>query len=155
MCCFLFFYPLILCNYIYLCYCYADNSVKIRGGIVDRIVFEDLLGWKNRKEKMPLILTGARQVGKTWLMKEFGKRYFKNVAYVSFDSNPKINETLETTLSPTELLLILQSETKTPITRDTLILFDEIQESPRALLSLKYFCEDAPEYSVMAAGRPQ
>jgi predicted AAA+ superfamily ATPase len=101
---------------------------------------------------MPLILTGARQVGKTWLMKEFGKRYFKNVAYVSFDSNPKINETLETTLSPPELLSILQSETNTRITRDTLILFDEIQESPRALLSLKYFCEDAPEYNVMAAG---
>jgi len=118
---------------------------------MDRIIFEDLLEWKNR-EKMPLILTGARQVGKTWLMKEFGKRYFKNVAYVSFDSNPKINETLETTLSPPELLSILQSETNTPITRDTLILFDEIQESPRALLSLKYFCEDAPEYNIMAAG---
>jgi len=123
-----------------------------RGFFMDRTVFEALLDWKNRKEKMPLILTGARQVGKTWLMKEFGKRRFKNVAYVSFDSNPKINETLETTLSPPELLSILQSETNTPITRDTLIVFDEIQESPRALLSLKYFCEDAPEYNVMAAG---
>ncbi|GBU20419.1 hypothetical protein R80B4_00297 [Fibrobacteres bacterium R8-0-B4] len=86
---------------------------------MDRIIFEKMLEWKNRKEKMPLILTGARQVGKTWLMKEFGKRCFKNVAYVSFDSNPKINETLETTLSPPELLSILQSETNTPITRDT------------------------------------
>jgi predicted AAA+ superfamily ATPase len=119
---------------------------------IDRFIFEDLLEWKNRKDRMPLILTGARQVGKTWLMKEFGRRCFKNTAYVTFDSNPKINDALETTLSPPELLAVLQSETGTPITRDTLILFDEIQESPRALLSLKYFCEEAPEYNVMAAG---
>jgi hypothetical protein len=85
-------------------------------------------------------------------MKEFGKRHFKNTAYISFDSSPKLNEALETTIYPAEFLPILQSETETPITPDTLIVFDEIQESPRALLSLKYFRETAPEYSVIAAG---
>jgi predicted AAA+ superfamily ATPase len=119
---------------------------------MDRYIFEKLSEWKNKKERMPLILTGARQVGKTWLMKEFGKRYYKNTAYISFDENPKLNETLENTVSPAEILPILQSETNTPINSETLIIFDEIQESPRALLSLKYFCENAPEYNIIAAG---
>ncbi|MCL1947575.1 MAG: AAA family ATPase [Chitinivibrionia bacterium] len=119
---------------------------------MDRNIFEKLLEWKNKKEKMPLILTGTRQVGKTWLMKEFGRRYFKNTAYISFDSNPKLNDTLENTVSPDEILPILQSETNTPVTPETLIIFDEIQESPRALLSLKYFCENAPKYNIISAG---
>jgi len=119
---------------------------------MNRHILEELLEWKNRERRSPLILVGARQVGKTWLMKEFGKKHFKNTAYISFDSNPKLNETLENTMSPPEILAMLQSETGVVITKETLIIFDEIQDSPRALLSLKYFCENAPEYHIIAAG---
>lgn len=111
-----------------------------------------LAAWKNSPNRMPLLLTGARQTGKTWLMRRFGREYYTNTVYISFDENPKLNRALEDTVSPRELLPLIQAETGESINADTLIIFDEIQESPRALMSLKYFCENAPEYHVMAAG---
>src|SRR5215469_8840562 len=92
------------------------GSNRWRGAFgMDRAVFAGLREWKGRRDRMPLLLTGARQVGKTWLMREFGKRCFRNTAYVSFDSNPKLNRTLEATIYPAEFLPMLQSETNTVI----------------------------------------
>lgn len=115
--------------------------------------FEDLITWKNSKNKQPLIIRGARQVGKTWLMKEFGKTNYKNVAYVHFDNNSRMEELFKGDLVPSKIIEGLQIETGIKIEpRETLIIFDEIQEVPRALTSLKYFQEEAPEYDIIAAG---
>lgn len=115
--------------------------------------FEDLITWKNSKNKQPLIIRGARQVGKTWLMKEFGKTNYKNVAYVHFDNNSRMEELFKGDLVPSKIIEGLQIETGIKIEpKETLIIFDEIQEVPRALTSLKYFQEEAPEYDIIAAG---
>lgn len=115
--------------------------------------FEDLITWKNSKNKQPLIIRGARQVGKTWLMKEFGKTNYKNVAYVHFDNNSRMEELFKGDLVPSKIIEGLQIETGIKIKpRETLIIFDEIQEVPRALTSLKYFQEETPEYDIIAAG---
>ena len=114
---------------------------------------EDLITWKNSKNKQPLIIRGARQVGKTWLMKEFGKQNYKNVAYVHFDNNSRMEELFKGDLVPSKIIEGLQIETGVKIEpKETLIIFDEIQEVPRALTSLKYFQEEAPEYDIIAAG---
>ena len=114
---------------------------------------EDLITWKNSKNKQPLIIRGARQVGKTWLMKEFGKQNYKNVAYVHFDNNSRMEELFKGDLVPSKIIEGLQIETGVKIKpKETLIIFDEIQEVPRALTSLKYFQEEAPEYDIIAAG---
>ena len=118
-----------------------------------RNAFQQMLEWKNATGRKPLIIRGARQVGKTWLMKEFGKQEFKNTVYINFDSNPEMRELFRGSLDVDHLitgLQILSGEKIAP--RDTLLIFDEVQEEPRALSSLKYFCEDAPEYAVAAAG---
>jgi predicted AAA+ superfamily ATPase len=118
-----------------------------------RNAIEELKLWKDREGRMPLLLVGARQVGKTWLLKEFGRKFYKNVAYVSFDVNPAMSNLFSGTVSPKEIIPVLRAETGAAIKPDeTLIIFDEVQESPRALLSMKYFCEEAPEYHVAAAG---
>jgi predicted AAA+ superfamily ATPase len=118
-----------------------------------RNALEQLKSWKDGPGRMPLLLTGARQVGKTWLLKTFGRECFGSVAYLSFDSNPALAETLENTVSPKDVLPLLAAETGTSIgPGDTLIVFDEIQVCPRALTALKYFCEEAPEYHIAAAG---
>jgi hypothetical protein len=102
---------------------------------------------------MPLIIKGARQVGKTWLMQEFGKTQYKKVAYVSFDNNPRLDILFQKDLNVKRLIDGLNIEVGFNITpKDTLIIFDEIQENPLALTSLKYFCENAPEYDIVAAG---
>lgn len=112
-----------------------------------------LVEWKNDPQRKPLLLLGARQVGKTWLMKEFGKQYFDKVAYISFDRNERMQNAFEANNNPTRLLQALQLEVGFKITPgDTLILFDEIQASPSALTSLKYFCEEAPEFAIIGAG---
>jgi len=118
-----------------------------------RNAFKQMLEWKNGSRRKPLIIRGARQVGKTWLMKEFGKENFKNTVYINFDSNPEMRELFSGSLDVDHLitgLQILSGEKIVP--RDTLLIFDEVQEEPRALSSLKYFCEEAPEYAVAAAG---
>ena len=114
----------------------------------------ELLKWKDKSSRKPLLLEGARQVGKTYLLKDFGKRYFKNVAYINFQ-NPsrEIAELFDGSIEPSRIVGMLELYLDMKISAtDTLLFFDEVQEVPRALTSLKYFCEDAPEYYVVAAG---
>lgn len=118
-----------------------------------RDAINDLITWKNSPNHMPLIIKGARQVGKTWLMKEFGNTQYKKVAYISFDNNPRLDALFQKDLNVKRLLDGLNIEVGFAITpKDTLIIFDEIQENHFALTSLKYFCENAPEYDIVAAG---
>jgi len=120
---------------------------------MERYVMNKLVEWKNKPGRKPLILKGARQVGKTWLMKEFGKRHFKYTAYVNFDNNDKMLEVFEMDYNIERILMAINIETGVKIMpQETLIIFDEIQENPRALAALKYFYENAPEYAVVAAG---
>lgn len=120
---------------------------------MNRDIFKQLEQWKSSSDRKPLILSGARQVGKTWAMKEFGKRYFKNVAYINFDNNSSLKNVFEGDINTSRIILALSAHTGISIKPDeTLIIFDEVQEVPRALSCLKYFCEDAPEYAIIAAG---
>ena len=114
---------------------------------------EQLISWKKNPRRKPLILLGARQVGKTWLMQEFGKRHFKKLAYIRFDQNERMRASFEQDYNIPRLLEAIQMDAGFKITpKDTLIILDEIQECPRALTSLKYFCEEAREYHIVAAG---
>ena len=118
-----------------------------------RYAIKDLIVWKNSPNHMPLIIKGARQVGKTWLMQEFGKTQYEKVAYISFDNNPRLDTLFKKDFNIKRLIDGLNIEVGFNITpKDTLIIFDEIQENPLALTSLKYFCENAPEYDIVAAG---
>lgn len=118
-----------------------------------RFVIEKMEQWYQRKNRKPLILKGARQVGKTWLMKEFGKTHFKYTAYVNFDNNKHMEDVFEMDYDIERIIMAINIETGVPIKPgETLILFDEIQENPKAIASLKYFYENAPEYAVIAAG---
>jgi predicted AAA+ superfamily ATPase len=119
---------------------------------MDRTILEDLEKWYAGANRRPLILTGARQVGKTWIVKEFGKRRFSNTAYVSFENAPELADQFEKTLDPKRLIRAIAAETGVPVTPSTLIVFDEVQEAPRAITALKYFCEEAREYPIIAAG---
>ena len=118
-----------------------------------RHAMTDLVEWKNRPGRKPLLLRGARQVGKTWLMREFGRLHFKNVAYINFDDNERMAALFQGDLDIDRLIVSLQIEAGITINAaDTLLIFDEVQEVPRALSSLKYFNENAPEYAIIAAG---
>lgn len=120
---------------------------------MERYAMKQLEAWYNRKNRKPLILKGARQVGKTWLMKEFGRTHFKYTAYVNFDNNKNMANVFDGDYNIDRILLAINIETGVKIhPQETLIIFDEIQENPKAIASLKYFCEDAPEYAVIAAG---
>lgn len=124
-----------------------------RGVGMQRFLMEDLLKWKDKPNRKPLILKGARQVGKTWIMKEFGRLHFSKTAYVSFYNNQRMKKVFDDDYDIERILMNINIESKTEVTpEDTLIILDEIQEAPRALESLKYFCENAPEYVVIAAG---
>lgn len=118
-----------------------------------RFAMKKLQNWKEKDNRKPLIIMGARQVGKTWLMKEFGKSFYKKVAYVSFYNNKRMNDVFQVDYDIKRILMNLNIETGVAITpEDTLIILDEIQEAPKVLESLKYFCEEAPEYHIVAAG---
>lgn len=114
---------------------------------------KDLIKWKNKKNRKPLLLYGARQVGKTYLIKEFGKRYFKDIIYVNFETNNIIDKIIDENITPSYIIKNLEIAFNKKIDKnETLIFFDEIQRNTRALTSLKYFCEEAPEYYIIGAG---
>lgn len=118
-----------------------------------RKIISFLEEWKNSPYRKPLILQGARQVGKTYSILEFGRTHYDNVAYFNFETNPKLNETFEESISPDYLIPILSHIAgQTIVKEETLIVFDEVQLCERALTSLKYFCEDAHEYHIIVAG---
>lgn len=118
-----------------------------------RYAMDKLVYWKNKRNRKPLILKGARQVGKTWLMKEFGKKCFKNTAYINFDSDVRMRRIFEEDYDIQRIIRMINIETgERIIPEETLIIFDEVQEAPKAISSLKYFCENAPEYAVVSAG---
>lgn len=118
-----------------------------------RKVYTELLKWKNSIGRKPLILRGARQVRKTWIMKEFGRLEYKSVIYVNCDNEPRVARLFEDDYDINRILLVLQAISGVKaVEGETLIILDEIQEVKRGLGSLKYFCEDAPQYHVMVAG---
>lgn len=118
-----------------------------------RKIITFLESWKNSEHRKPLILQGARQVGKTYTVLNFGRTHYENVAYFNFETNPKLNETFQENISPDYLIPILSHIAGVSIVKEkTLIVFDEVQLCERALTSLKYFCEDAPDYHIIVAG---
>ena len=118
-----------------------------------RYAIEDLRNWKHKKNRKPLIIEGARQVGKTWIMKEFGRQEYQNIVYINFDSNARVAELFSADLNTQRILRGIEIYVGKKIDpENTLIIFDEVQEVPKALSSLKYFCEDAPEYHIVCAG---
>ena len=122
--------------------------MKIRRDIIDR-----LRQWKNSENRKPILLKGARQTGKTWIMQEFGKECFEYVAEFNFDKVEELASVFEKTKDVSRILKELTLYTEAPIEPGkTLLIFDEIQMCEGALNSLKYFCEDAPQYHIIAAG---
>lgn len=118
-----------------------------------RKIYNQLLQWKENKDRKPLMVLGARQVGKTWIMRHFGKNEYAKVVYVNCDDEPRMKQLFDLDYNIDRILMTLQAITGTKVTpSDTLVILDEIQEIPRGLHSLKYFCEKAPEYHVMVAG---
>ena len=120
---------------------------------MQRKIYDKLLQWKQSEGRKPLMLLGARQVGKTWIMRHFGEKEYSKVAYVNCDDEPRMKQVFEMDYDIDRILLVLQAITGVNVTPgDTLVILDEIQEIPRGLHSLKYFCEKAPQYHVMVAG---
>ena len=120
---------------------------------MERTAMKQLISWKNIPSRKPLIIRGARQVGKTWLMKEFGKNEYKQTVYINFESSKRLNTLFQENYDVQRIITALQIESGIQINpENTLIIFDEIQEAGGAITSLKYFCEDAPQYHVMTAG---
>ena len=123
-----------------------------------RKIMGDLLNWKDRQgiyktDRLPLLIYGARQVGKTHTMIEFGETCYKNQVYINFERMSKIAGYFESDISPKAIIPVLEGATGTKIVpEETLIIFDEVQSCERALTSLKYFAEEAPEYHIIAAG---
>lgn len=120
---------------------------------MERLILDDLLKWKNSKYRKPLILKGVRQVGKTWILKEFGKLYYDNVAYFNFDEYSEYKQFFETTKDVERILQNLMLASGQKIVREkTLIIFDEVQDCPNVINAMKYFYENANEYHVACAG---
>lgn len=115
---------------------------------MERLILNKLLAWKNSPYRKPLILKGVRQVGKTWILKEFGRCYYESTAYFNFDENEEYKQFFETTKDVDRILqnLMLASGQKI-LPEKTLIIFDEVQDCPNVINSMKYFCENAPPVS--------
>lgn len=120
---------------------------------MQRLILQQLIEWKNSPHRKPLIMQGTRQVGKTWLLKELGTHYYENLAYFNFDENPEYRQFFTTTKNPARILenLMLAGSCKMAPAR-TLVVFDEVQDCPEVINSLKYFYENAPEYHIACAG---
>ena len=118
-----------------------------------RKIESKLLEWKNKSyDRMPLVLNGARQVGKTYILREFGKLYYKNVVYINLETNTSVSSYFNENIAPEKIIRYLESTVNEEIIPEqTLVILDEIQSCERALTSLKYFCEEAPEYHICAA----
>jgi predicted AAA+ superfamily ATPase len=120
---------------------------------MQRKISKQLVAWKNNPKRMPLIVNGARQVGKTFILKEFGTLHFKHVVYINLETNLLANSYFDSDITPLRIVQFLETLTNTRIIAgETLLILDEIQACPRALTSLKTFCEEAPQYHVVAAG---
>lgn len=120
---------------------------------MERLILNKLLEWKTSPYRKPLILKGVRQVGKTWILKEFGRRYYENIAYFNFDENEEYKQFFETTKDVDRILqnLMLASGYKI-LPEKTLIIFDEVQDCPKVINAMKYFYENAPQYHIACAG---
>ncbi len=120
---------------------------------MERSIYNKLVEWKNKRNHKPLILNGARQVGKTYILQEFGKREYKKLAFFSLDRNQKAAEVFEKGGTTADILMALSAISQVDITpNDTLMVLDEIQDCPKALEALKFFCEDAPDIHIIVAG---
>lgn len=120
---------------------------------MERLILRELIAWKNSPYRKPLILKGVRQVGKTWILKEFAKRCYENTAYFNFDENEEYKQFFETSKDVNRILQNLMfASGQTIMPEKTLIIFDEVQDCPKVINSMKYFCENAPEYHIACAG---
>ncbi len=120
---------------------------------MDRTLINNLIEWKNSYNRKPLVLQGARQVGKTWLMKTFGQQEFKQVIYLNFESSERLKNMFVADFDIERLIALMEIETNEKIdANNSLIIFDEIQEAPKGITALKYFYENAPQYFIIAAG---
>ncbi len=120
---------------------------------MEREIYKKLIEWKNKQGRKPLILNGARQVGKTYILQQFGQNEYKKCAFFSLDRNPKVAEVFEKGGSTADMLMALSAISQIDITpNDTLVVLDEIQDCPKALEALKFFCEDAPHVHIIVAG---
>jgi predicted AAA+ superfamily ATPase len=118
-----------------------------------RKIFDTLVSWKEKPKRMPLLLNGARQVGKTYILKEFGRLHYKNTVHINLETNLLINSYFENNITPQRIIEFLETTVNDRIIPgETLLILDEIQSCERALLSLKTFCEEAPQYHIAAAG---
>lgn len=132
-------------------YSLMECDLKIR--IMERLAINELLKWKNKEYRKPLIVEGARQVGKTWLVKEFARQNYRQLAYVNFEEMKILQNLFEQDFNIPRILTAIGAVTNVTCTEgDTLIFLDEIQAAPQAITSLKYFAENAPGYHVIAAG---
>lgn len=118
-----------------------------------RFLMDKLIAWKNNDHRKPMVLWGARQVGKTWLMKEFGRQFYENTIYISFYNNSKMSRIFEEDYDIARIIGAIEINLHVEIKPgNTLLIFDEVQEAPRVVEALKYFCEEARDYNVIAAG---
>lgn len=138
---------------IYEIVCYTIVVLYYGGAVMYRVAIENLYKWKASKNRKPLIIEGARQVGKTWLMKEFGAMAYADTVYINFDSNSRMADLFASDLDTDRLIMGLELYAGRKINpENTLLIFDEVQEVPRALSSLKYFYENVPQYHIVCAG---